>query len=377
MPTILTIVGTRPEAIKMAPLIRRLKSTPGLSAYVCSTGQHREMIEQVFALFSIKPDFDLGVMQANQRLSGLTARALEGLDEVLAHVRPDRVLVHGDTTTTLAASLAAYYHKIPVGHVEAGLRTRNIHAPWPEEINRRVTDAIADRLYAPTPSSRDNLLAECVPPENIIVTGNTVIDALLDIVNGPLATPKTQREISERLPFFNGGYRTILVTCHRRESYGDGFRDICNALAMLADRPDVRVLFPIHRNPNVRAAFSVLDEHPHVNLVEPLSYLDFVYAQSKCHFILTDSGGVQEEAPSLGKPVLVMREVTERPEAVAAGTVKLVGTDTDRIVSTACEMLDSRSAYESMTAVLNPYGDGKACERIISSLTKDHERGPC
>jgi len=355
----------------MAPLIRRLHAMPDIDVVICSTGQHREMIKQVFDLFAITPDLDLEVMQPDQKLSDLTARVLSGMEALIAAQRPDRVLVHGDTTTTMATTLAAYYQKVPVGHVEAGLRTRNIYAPWPEEVNRRVTDAIADRLYAPTDSSRNNLLAEGAPSHNIFVTGNTVIDALFDIVNGPLAKPAVQRELGARLPYFASDRKTILVTCHRRESYGDGFRDVCAALTHLADRPDVRILFPIHRNPNVRAAFSQLDSHANVVLIEPLNYLDFVYAQSKCHLILTDSGGVQEEAPSLGKPVLVMREVTERPEAVAAGTVKLVGTDADLIVRSATELLDSPSTYAAMSAIHNPYGDGKACERIIASLAKD------
>lgn len=357
----------------MAPLIRRLQSAPNLSVFVCSTGQHREMIKQVFDLFSIVPDADLDVMQPDQKLSDLTARVLSGMESVISERRPDRVLVHGDTTTTMATTLAAYYQRIPVGHVEAGLRTRNIYAPWPEEINRRVTDAIADRLYAPTESARDNLLCEGVTRSNIIVTGNTVIDALFDIVQGPLAKPAVQKDLSARLPFFASGKKTILVTCHRRESYGEGFHDVCAALIQLAKRPDVQIVFPIHRNPNVRAAFSLLDTNPNVRLIEPLDYLDFVYAQSKSHFILTDSGGVQEEAPSLGKPVLVMREVTERPEAVAAGTVKLVGTNTDRIVNTATALLDDPAAYAAMSAIHNPYGDGKACERIIASLAEDFD----
>jgi UDP-N-acetylglucosamine 2-epimerase (non-hydrolysing) len=373
MRKILTVVGTRPEAIKMAPLIRRLQTAQGIEVFVCSTGQHREMIEQVFELFSIRPDADLEVMQPDQQLSDLTGRVLSGMESLIATQRPDRVLVHGDTTTTMATTLAAYYKKIPVGHVEAGLRTRNIYAPWPEEVNRRVTDAIADRLYAPTLSSRDNLLSEGVPSENIIVTGNTVIDALLDIVNGPLAQAAVQRKLALKLPYFGDDRKTILVTCHRRESYGEGFRDVCAALARLAERDDIRIVFPIHPNPNVRAAFSLLDSYANVTLIEPLDYLDFVYAQSKCHLILTDSGGVQEEAPSLGKPVLVMREVTERPEAIAAGTVKLVGTDTVRIVKAATTLLDNPLAYAAMSAIHNPYGDGKACERIIASLARDFD----
>lgn len=357
----------------MAPLIRRLKATPNFLVFVCSTGQHREMIKQVFDLFSIQRDADLDVMQPDQKLSELTSRVLSGMDSVIGAQKPDRVLVHGDTTTTMAATLAAYYHQIPVGHVEAGLRTRNIYAPWPEEINRRVTDTIADRLYAPTQSARQNLLAEGVSSENIVVTGNTVVDALFDMVRGPLASASVQRDLSVRFPYFSCDKKTILVTCHRRESYGEGFREVCAALIQLAKRPDVQIIFPIHRNPNVRSAFSLLEATPNVRLIEPLDYLDFVFAQSKSHFILTDSGGVQEEAPSLGKPVLVMREVTERPEAVAAGTVKLVGTDTDRIVEAASALLDNSAAYAAMSAIHNPYGDGKACERIIASLAKDSD----
>jgi len=357
----------------MAPLIRRLQATPDLTVVVCSSGQHREMIKQVFDLFSIQPDEDLAVMRADQKLSQLTANVVTGMEAIVAKYRPDRVLVHGDTTTTMATALAAYYQKIPVGHVEAGLRTGNIYAPWPEEINRRIADTISDRLYAPTTSARDNLVAEGVAPANIIVTGNTVIDALFDIVRGPLAQPNTQRELHERFPFFDSDKKTILVTCHRRESYGGGFRDVCAALAELAARPDVQIVFPVHRNPNVRAAFSLLGDLPNVKLIEPLDYLDFVYAQSKSYFILTDSGGVQEEAPSLGKPVLVMRAVTERPEAVAAGTVKLVGTDTRAIVATAMRLIENADDYDAMTAVHNPYGDGKASERIIVSLLQDFD----
>jgi UDP-N-acetylglucosamine 2-epimerase (non-hydrolysing) len=368
---ILAVVGTRPEAIKMAPLIRRLRTASGLSVAVCSTGQHREMIRQVFELFSITPDFDLEVMEHDQRLSALTARVVRGMDDVIAGYKPDRVLVHGDTTTTMAATLAAFYQQIPVGHVEAGLRTRNIYAPWPEEVNRRVTDTIADRLFAPTETARANLLAEHVPDENIFVTGNTVIDALFDTLDGPLKQEANLRELEARFPFFDEGTKVILVTCHRRESYGEGFRDICAALAHLAARSDVKIVFPIHRNPNVRSVFSVLGDSPNVHLIEPLDYLGFVYAMSKCHFVLTDSGGIQEEAPSLGKPVLVMRAVTERPEAVKAGTVTLVGTSTRTIVDRSTELLDDRGAYESMSVVHNPYGDGKACERIIATLRKD------
>src|SRR6266550_1432333 len=369
MQKILVVVGTRPEAIKMAPLVRRLQAARDFRVILCSTGQHREMIHQVFQLFALSPDVDLDVMQPHQTLSELTARILNGMDGVIRKHSPDRVLVHGDTTTTFASTLAAYYHKIPVGHVEAGLRTGDIYAPWPEEINRKLTDAICDRLYAPTAQSKDNLLREGVPAHRILVTGNTVIDALFDVVEGPLKDARDA--LKQRFSFLDHQKKLLLVTCHRRESFGEGFENICVALARLADRPDVQIVFPVHLNPNVRSVFSQLKEHPNVQLIEPLDYLAFVFMLSECYAILTDSGGIQEEAPSLGKPVFVLRKVTERPEAVAAGTVKIVGTDTERIVSTACEVLDNPAAYTAMSAVHNPYGDGKACERIIASLREE------
>lgn len=368
---ILAVVGTRPEAIKMAPLIMRMRNVAEFSVTVCSTGQHREMIRQVFDLFALKPDLDLDVMQHDQTLAGLTARVLGGMDDVLAAVKPQRVLVHGDTTTTMAATFAAYYRRIPVGHVEAGLRTRDIYAPWPEEVNRRVTDSIADRLYAPTETARRNLQEECVPDGNILVTGNTVIDALMDTLNGPLRDEANLDALRRRYPFAEEGRKIVLVTCHRRESYGNGFRDVCAALTTLARRGDVTVVFPIHRNPNVREVFSALGCEPNVRLIEPVEYLDFVYLMSRCHIVLTDSGGIQEEAPSLGKPVLVMRTVTERPEAVAAGTVRLVGTDTASILGETSRLLDDADAYAAMSSVHNPYGDGKASERIIASLQRE------
>ena len=353
----------------MAPLVRRLQAVPDFAVTVCSTGQHREMIHQVFRLFSIMPDLDLDVMQPEQTLSDLTARVLTGMTAILKEHQPDRVLVHGDTTTTFATTLAAYYEKIPVGHVEAGLRTGDIYAPWPEEINRKLTDNIADKLYAPTAQSRDNLLREGVPADRILVTGNTVIDALFDVVNGPLQ--EARGRLKRQFSFLDESRKVLLVTCHRRESFGEGFQNVCAALAELADRPDVQIVFPVHLNPNVRAVFKQLDKHPRVKLIEPLDYLEFVFLLSECHSVLTDSGGIQEEAPSLGKPVFVMRKVTERPEAVAAGTVKLVGTDTRRIVSAASEVLDDPCAYAAMSAIHNPYGDGKACERIIASLSEE------
>ena len=369
MRKILVVVGTRPEAIKMAPLVKRLQARPDLAVTLCSTGQHREMINQVFQLFSIAPDIDLDVMQPGQTLSDLTARVLVGMNGILREHEPDRVLVHGDTTTTFATTLAAYYQKIPVGHVEAGLRTGDIYAPWPEEVNRKLADAICDKLYAPTAQSRDNLLREGVPASNILVTGNTVIDALFDVVNGPLQMER--KRLKRQFSFLDESKKILLVTCHRRESFGEGFQNICTALAELAERPDVQIVFPVHLNPNVRAVFKQLDKNPNVKLIEPLDYLEFVFLLSECHSILTDSGGIQEEAPSLGKPVFVLRKVTERPEAVAAGTVKLVGTDTARIVSAASEVLDDPSAYTAMSTIHNPYGDGKACERIIASLAEE------
>ncbi|HEX3653472.1 MAG TPA: UDP-N-acetylglucosamine 2-epimerase (non-hydrolyzing) [Rhizomicrobium sp.] len=367
----LIIVGTRPEAIKMAPLVCRLRDSGEFRVTLCSSGQHREMINQVFNLFALQPDISLDVMQANQALGELTARVVTGVENIIAKDRPDRVLVHGDTTTTMAATLAAFYHKVPVGHVEAGLRTGNLCAPWPEEMNRKVTDAIADRLYAPTQTARDNLLREGAEPSRILVTGNTVIDALFDILKGPLAESKVHAELKGCFPFLDDDKRMILVTCHRRESYGRGFEDVCSALEELAKRRDIQVVFPIHRNPNVRTIFQSLDGTENVHLVEPVDYLEFVFLMSRCHLVLTDSGGIQEEAPSLGKPVLVLREVTERPEAVQAGTVKLVGTDQAAIVASASQLLDDEDLYTSMSTRHNPYGDGLACERILASLRED------
>jgi UDP-N-acetylglucosamine 2-epimerase (non-hydrolysing) len=300
----------------------------------------------------------------------LTARLMGSLTDLLESVRPDRLLVHGDTTTTMAATLCGYYQKIPVGHVEAGLRTGDIYAPWPEEINRRITDVIADRLWAPTQTSKDNLLRENVPAEKILVTGNTVIDALFDLVHGPLADPAIVKDLAAKFPFLDPAKKMVLVTCHRRESFGSGFADICTALARLAARDDVQIIFPIHRNPNVRAAFSTLGELPHVRLIEPLDYLEFVFMMSKSYFVLTDSGGIQEEAPSLGKPVLVLRNETERPEAVEAGTVKIVGPNREKIIIEASDLLDHSEAYERMARAVNPYGDGKASARIVDYLEK-------
>lgn len=369
MQKILVVFGTRPEAIKMAPLVRRLKGDPNFSVKVCSTGQHREMLKQILSVFDIRPDYDLALMQPGQSLPDLTAAVLSGVTSVIAEMAPERVLVHGDTTTTLAATLAAYYARIPVGHVEAGLRTGDIYAPWPEEVNRRVADGIADRLYAPTDRARDNLLSEGVDPANIRVTGNTVIDALFDAVNGPLADPAVRATIERDWPFAAAGRRMVLVTGHRRESFGEGFANICTALSQLAKRDDVQIVYPVHLNPNVRGpVYERLKSRANISLIAPLDYLPFIHLMSQCDVVLTDSGGIQEEAPSLGKPVFVMRTVTERPEAVEAGTVCLVGTDSDRIVEAVGGVLDDPARYEAMRRVHNPYGDGKACARIIASL---------
>jgi UDP-N-acetylglucosamine 2-epimerase (non-hydrolysing) len=370
MRTIFVITGTRPEAIKMAPLVRRLKENGNFRVTLCSTGQHREMIRQVFDLFSLTPDIDLDVMKPNQALPDLTGAILSGVDRLLGEHRPDCVLVHGDTTTTLAASLAAFYRKIPVGHVEAGLRTGDLYAPYPEEMNRKLTDAISDRLYAPTIAAQDNLLREGMNADRILVTGNTVIDALLDVVNGPLRDSNTQQALGERFPFLSRGGKLLLVTCHRRESFGEGFRHVCAALEQLAAREDLTIAFPVHLNPNVRSVFGKLGAFPRVKLMEPLNYLEFVFLMSKSDVILTDSGGIQEEAPALGKPVLVMRDVTERPEAVAAGTARLVGTNTEGIVEAVNAILDEKPPRD-LSTIRNPYGDGRASERIIASLLED------
>lgn len=365
---VLSVFGTRPEAIKMAPVVQRLAATPNVTAQVCVTAQHREMLDQVLALFGIAPDFDLDVMRPGQTLNGITASVIQGLQPILADCRPDLVLVHGDTTTTLAASLAAYYERIPVGHVEAGLRTGDILSPWPEEINRKVAGAVAQLHFAPTARARANLLAENVRPASVHVTGNTVIDALHQVVariDGDLEFQAGQAQALGLDP----ARRLILVTGHRRENFGPGFDRICSALARLAARPDVQVVYPVHLNPNVKGPVEQrLGSLRNVRLVPPQDYLPFVYLMRRADLILTDSGGVQEEAPSFGKPVLVMRDTTERPEAVEAGTVRMVGTDEDRIVACANELLDDRAAYDAMSFAHNPYGDGKAAGRIVAAI---------
>ena len=365
---VLTVFGTRPEAIKMAPVVKALAAADGIDARVCVTAQHREMLDQVLSLFKIVPDYDLDIMKAEQSLSEITSRVLSGLEPILKEFVPDIVLVHGDTTTTLAASLAAYYQRIAVGHVEAGLRTGNIYSPWPEEINRKLAGAITSLHFAPTDGARQNLLREGVKDSAIHVTGNTVIDALHDVTEMMGADSELSRGLADTFSLPNGK-RIILVTGHRRESFGDGFERICQALNQIADRDDVHVVCPVHLNPNVREPVErLLGARENISLIPPQDYLPFVYLMNRAELILTDSGGVQEEAPSLGKPVLVMRDTTERPEAVEAGTVKLVGTDTQLIVAELTRLLDDRQAYEEMSVAHNPYGDGKAAARIISAI---------
>jgi UDP-N-acetylglucosamine 2-epimerase (non-hydrolysing) len=367
---ILSVFGTRPEAIKMAPVVRALNDHADFESLICVTAQHRDMLDQVINLFELSPDYDLDLMAANQGLSHITASVLAGLEPVLDAARPDRILVHGDTTTTLAASLAGYYRRIPVGHVEAGLRTGDFGAPWPEEMNRSFTDRLCDLHFAPTEGARQNLLGEGHPDAGIYVTGNTVIDALFDVRQRIDDDPNLQNTIAADLPDLDDGKRLILVTGHRRESFGRGFERICAALKRLADaRHDAEIVYPVHLNPNVQEPVKrLLASCKNIHLVPPLDYLPFVYLMNRSHFIITDSGGVQEEAPSLGKPVLVMRDTTERPEAVDAGTVLLVGTDTDAIFDAASTLLDDEARYNVMAKAINPYGDGNASTRIIRGL---------
>lgn len=367
---VLTVFGTRPEAIKMAPLVHALAKDPHFEAKVCVTAQHREMLDQVLKLFSITPDYDLNIMQPGQGLTEITCRILQGLKPVLESFKPDVVLVHGDTTTTMAASLAAFYQRIPVGHVEAGLRTGDLNSPWPEEGNRTLTGRLAMYHFAPTATSRDNLLRENINEERITVTGNTVIDALFWVRDRVLGDEALRNELMQRYPFLEEDKKLILVTGHRRESFGLGFEHICHALADIASHyPDVQIVYPVHLNPNVSEPVNrILGHVANVKLIDPQDYLPFVWLMNRAWLILTDSGGIQEEAPSLGKPVLVMREMTERPEAVAAGTVRLVGTDRQRIVDEVTRLLQDDAAWQAMSRAHNPYGDGQACDRILSAL---------
>ena len=369
---ILTVFGTRPEAIKMAPLVDALAADERFEAKVCVTAQHREMLDQVLDLFEITPDYDLNLMKPGQDLTDITCGILQGLKPVLEEFKPDHVLVHGDTATTLSTTLAAYYQQIKVGHVEAGLRTGNIYSPWPEEGNRKLTGAIADLHFAPTETSKQNLLAENIDPEKIIVTGNTVIDALLDVIEKLETNVELKSSLQAKFDFLDETKRLVLITGHRRESFGGGFERICEAIAQMATAfPDVEFVYPMHLNPNVREPVNrLLADLNNVFLIEPLDYLPFVYLMNKSYVLLTDSGGIQEEAPSLGKPVLVMRDTTERPEALDAGTVKLVGTSVKTIVTELTSLLSNEDAYKKMSFAHNPYGDGKACSRICDVLAK-------
>jgi UDP-N-acetylglucosamine 2-epimerase (non-hydrolysing) len=369
---VLTVVGTRPEAIKMAPLVQAIEADQRCISGFCVTGQHREMLDQVLQLFELKPHYDLAIMKPGQGLADITAAILQGMGKVLEEFRPDVVLVHGDTTTTLATTLAAYYSKVPVAHVEAGLRTGNVYSPWPEEANRKLTGALAQLHFSPTPASRENLLREGVDPATITVTGNTVVDALLSVVERLETDTALAQRFAGEFDFLDPDKRLILVTGHRRESFGGGFERICEALLRtVADFPDIEILYPVHLNPNVREPVNrLLGNVDRIHLIEPVNYLPFVWLLNRASIILTDSGGIQEEAPSLGKPVLVMRETTERPEAVTAGTVKLVGTDPEKILEALSELLKDPDAYQRMSMAHNPYGDGKACERIVDVLVQ-------
>ena len=383
MKTILLVFGTRPEAIKMAPLVKEFqKYADQFRTLVCVTGQHRQMLDQVLSLFEITPDYDLNIMKQGQDLYDVTARVLTGMREVLAKTRPDVVLVHGDTTTSTAAALAAFYQQIPVGHVEAGLRTHNIYSPWPEEMNRQLTGRIATYHFAPTPLSKQNLVQEKVADERIVVTGNTVIDALYWVTNKIKRDAALNAELSFQLigagyntTRLQGGRKLVLITGHRRENFGDGFISMCQAIKTLTEKyPDVDFVYPMHLNPNVRKPIHEVFGEDLSNLenmffIEPLEYLSFVYLMEKATIVLTDSGGIQEEAPGLGKPVLVMRDTTERPEALEAGTVQLVGTDYEKIVNTVSLLLEDSAAYAAMSQAVNPYGDGEACARIVDFLS--------
>ena len=382
MKTVMLVFGTRPEAIKMAPLVKAFQAaSDSFRTLVCVTGQHREMLDQVLHIFDIQPDYDLNIMKQGQDLYDVTSRVLLGLREVLKEARPDVVLVHGDTTTSTAAALAAFYAQIPVGHVEAGLRTHNIYSPWPEEMNRQLTGRMATWHFAPTPLSRQNLLAENVAEAQITVTGNTVIDALYWVVDKIKHDASLSQQLDAELQRagydverLSGGRKLVLITGHRRENFGDGFIHMCTAIKDLTQRyPQVDFVYPMHLNPNVRKPIHEvfgqdLSGLGNMFFIEPLEYLSFVHLMEKSHIVLTDSGGIQEEAPGLGKPVLVMRDTTERPEALTAGTVKLVGTDYDKIVSAVSTLLDDEAAYAAMSHAVNPYGDGKACGRIVDTL---------
>jgi UDP-N-acetylglucosamine 2-epimerase (non-hydrolysing) len=367
MKKLLIVFGTRPEAIKMAPLVNELKSSTQFEVKVCVTAQHRQMLDQVLALFEIKPDFDLDLMRPGQSLTDLTCNILQGMLSVFGQYKPDWVFVHGDTTTTFATSLAAYYQQIAIAHIEAGLRTHNMYSPWPEEANRQLTGRLACLHFAPTEQAKQNLLSEGVSSQSIYVTGNTVIDALINVSQRLDEDEVLSNQFSSSLNFINKQKKLILVTGHRRENFGDGFESMCKALLEIAQDSNVQIVYPVHLNPNVQAPVNrILGTAPNIHLIPPLDYLPFVYLMKQSYLILTDSGGVQEEAPSLGKPVLVMRDTTERPEAVAAGAVQLVGTNAQALVQATKNLLHDTNAYEKMARAHNPYGDGMACKRIQS-----------
>ncbi len=365
----LVAFGTRPEAIKMAPLIHALRRSPAVDPVVCVTAQHREMLDSVLDLFDIKPDRDLSIMRPDQSLNALLARAIASLDEAMAEIRPDLVLVQGDTATALAGAIAAFMRRVPVGHVEAGLRTGSLDHPWPEEANRRMISVVTTRHYAPTQSSVDNLLREGTDPATVLNTGNTVIDALLSISARLDEDSNWAREVASKLPAVRPDKRLILVTGHRRESFGEGFENICKALARILERPDVEIVYPVHLNPNVQTiVHERLARLGNVQLIPPVDYATIVMLMKRAHLILTDSGGIQEEAPALGKPVLVMRQTSERMEAVAAGVAELVSTDPERIVRATYRLLDDAAHYKAMANAVSPFGDGKASERIVADI---------
>ena len=381
---VLTIFGTRPEAIKLAPVIKELEKNPEIVSSVCVTAQHRQMLDQVLQLFEINPDFDLDLMREDQSLFDITASILQNLEEVLKEERPDIVLVHGDTTTAFVASLAAYYFKIKIGHVEAGLRTYDKYNPFPEEINRRLVDVLCDLWFSPTKNAKQNLLRDGAPDDKIFVTGNTVIDALLWVTKhqaSPAVQDGMKRQLYDKFDVSLDARRVILVTGHRRESFGEGFENICQGLKKIAEHnPDIQIIYPVHLNPSVRGpVFRILGDTTNVHLIEPLDYALFVFLMNRAYIILTDSEGIQEEAPSLGKPVLVMREKTERPEAIEAGTAKLIGTDCERIFTETQQLLDDQVEYEKMARATNPFGDGNAAERIVQVVYGkiNRDKGMC
>lgn len=369
MKKVLTVFGTRPEAIKMAPLVRALQDHPDIDSSVCVTAQHREMLDQVMEFFEIVPDFDLDIMKSGQTLSMITSSILTKLEPVFKEAQPDIILVHGDTNTTLSTSLAAFYNGIPVGHVEAGLRTGNLYSPWPEEMNRTVTGILSSHHFTPTAITQNNLLKEGVSENSITVTGNTVVDALFWARDKIKNSGSIQDELKKKFEFLSDGKKIVLITGHRRENFGEGFEQICHAIKYLSENEEIELVYPVHLNPNVRAPVNrILKDLHNVHLIEPLGYLDFVYLMDRSYLILTDSGGIQEEAPSLGKPVLLMRDTSERPEAIKAGTVKLVGTDMDTITSAVLELVTDDNKYNEMGAKTNPYGDGNASTKIVDAL---------